>query len=189
MEIQRAHVRFMGRVVVIGALAVVMTLACSSGWAEGAAASTPADAALIERLEAAKTADWNGARDPKVSPIRQGTFLNQMNKATRAIDELEHGQTPPAAEINDALWSPPDQITPQERAQLLAQLKQARAQDDHNEQEMLNALDWSRSAAPADTETFDARKQEIDRVIENLEIGAPVRWSAIHRALQVPAPN
>src|SRR6185312_14893847 len=143
MGTQTERVRANWLLTAIGALLGMTALTYGSGWAEGAAGSPAANAALIQKLQAAKSADWNGARDPKVSPIRQGTFLHQMNKAARVIDELEHGQTPAPAEINDALWSPPDRITPQERAQLIAQLKQARAQDDRNEQEMLNALDWS----------------------------------------------
>ncbi len=141
----------------------------------------------MRRLESAKQSDWAAANDPTVSPIRQGTFLNQMNKVDRAIEELNHGFIPPQSEINDALWSPPKHISPAERAQLIEQLKQARQQDNRNEQQMLNDLAWSRSDAPADTATFDRRKQQIDQVIKNLEIGAPVRWSAIKEALVVPA--
>ncbi len=142
---------------------------------------------LMQRLESAKQGDWAAANDPTVSPIRQGTFLNQMNKVNRAIDELNHGFTPSQSEINDALWAPPTHISPAERAQLIEQLKQARQQDDRNEQQMLNDLAWSRSDAPADTAKFDQRKQQVDQVIKNLEIGAPIRWSAIKEALVVPA--
>jgi hypothetical protein len=141
---------------------------------------------LIQQLDAAKKADWNAALDPSVSPVRRGTFLNQMNKADRASKELSHGFTVPQGEIDDALWAPPKHISPEERAQLIRQLKQARQQDDHNEQNMLNDLAWSRSAAPADTAMFDERKQEVDAVVRDLEIGAPVHWSAIKQALVVP---
>jgi hypothetical protein len=168
---------------VAGALAGISEPAFA---AEPDTSSPTASGSTLERLQAAKAADWEGARDPAVSPIRRGTFLNQMNKADRAIEELEHGRQPAPAELDDALWVPPRHISPEERAKLIADLKQARAEDERNEQQMLNNLNWSRSAAPADTETFDAHKQQIDRVIENLEIGAPVRWSAIKQALQSP---
>jgi hypothetical protein len=141
---------------------------------------------LIQQLDAARKADWNAALDPSVSPVRRGTFLNQMNKADRASKELSHGFAVPQGEIDDALWVPPKHISPEERAQLIRQLKQARQQDDHNEQNMLNDLAWSRSAAPADTAIFDERKQEVDAVVKDLEIGAPVHWSAIKQALVVP---
>jgi hypothetical protein len=141
---------------------------------------------LIRKLETAKQADWDAAIDPTVSPVRQGTFLNQMNKADRAIKELSHGFTVSQSEIDDALWIPPKHITPEERAHLIEQLKQARLQDDRNEQKMLNDLAWTNSREPADTETFDERKAQVDRVIKNLEMGAPVHWSDIKQALVVP---
>jgi hypothetical protein len=142
---------------------------------------------LVQQLETAKQTDWNAALDPSVSTVRRGTFLNQMNKADLASKELSHGFTVPQSEIEDALWVPPKHISPEERAQLIRQLKQTRQQDDQNEQNMLNDLAWSRSAAPADTTIFDGRKEEVDKVVMDLEIGAPVHWSAIKEALVVPA--
>jgi hypothetical protein len=143
-------------------------------------------AKLVQQLDAAKQADWNAALDPSVSPARRGTFLNQMNKANRASKELSHGFSVPQSEIEDALWSPPKHISPAERAQLIQELEQAKQQDDRNEQHMLNDAAWSHSVAPMDTATFDQRKQQLDRVVENLEIGAPVHWSAIKQGLVVP---
>jgi len=141
---------------------------------------------LIQQLDAAKKADWNAALDPSVSPVRRGTFLNQMNKADQASKELSHGFSVPQSEVEDALWSPPKHISPEERAQLIRELEQAKQQDERNEQHMLNDLAWSRSAAPADTAIFDERKQEVDAVVKDLEIGSPVHWSAIKQALVVP---
>lgn len=153
-----------------------------------AAGSAPGDGSqLIQQLRSVRQSDWESANDPNVSPIRQGTFLNQMNKADRVIEELEHGFTPSQGAIKDALWAPPKHILPAERAQLIEQLKQARAQDERNEQAMLSDLAWSRSSSPEDTSVFDDKKQEVDQVIKNLEIGAPVRWSAIKAAMVVPA--
>ena len=149
----------------------------------------PQTSDLIQRLNAAKKADWDAALDPSVSPVREETFLNQMNKADRASKELSHGFPVPQGEIDDALWSPPKHISPEERAQLIQELKQARQQDDQHEQNMLNDLAWSRSGAPADTVVFDERKQEVDAVVKDLEIGAPVHWTAIKQALVVlPSP-
>jgi hypothetical protein len=141
---------------------------------------------LIQQLNAAKKADWDAALDPSVSPVREETFLNQMNKADRASKELSHGFPVPLTEINDALWAPPKHMSPEERTQLIQELKQARQQDDQHEQNMLNDLVWSRSIAPADTIVFDQRKQQVDRVVKDLEIGAPVHWTAIKQALIVP---
>ncbi|MGH7841713.1 MAG: hypothetical protein ACREQT_09330 [Candidatus Binataceae bacterium] len=141
---------------------------------------------LIERLEAAKKADWNAALDPTVSPVRQGTFVNQMNKADRVSKELSHGLAVPRNEIDEALWMPPRHMSPEERARLIQQLEEAKQQDDRNEQQMLKSLAWTRSAAPVDTVTFDQRKLLVDSVIKDLRIGAPVHWSAIKEALVVP---
>lgn len=141
---------------------------------------------LIQQLDTAKKADWNAALDPSVSSVRRGTFLNQMNKADRTSKELSHGFAVPQSEIEEALWAPPKHISPEERAQLIRELEQAKQQDERNEQQMLNDAAWSHSAAPMDTVTFDQRKKQVDRVVENLEIGAPVHWSAIKQALVVP---
>lgn len=141
--------------------------------------------AQIEQLEMARAADWNAALDPNVSPVRRGTFLNQMNKADLASKKLRHGFIVTPGELEDALWTPQKHISPEERAQLIRELKQARQQDDQNEQNMLNGLTWSRSAAPADTAIFDERKEQVDEVVRDLEIGGPVHWSAIKEALQV----
>lgn len=140
---------------------------------------------LIQELNAAKQADWNAALDPSVSPVRRNTFLNQMNKADRASKELSHGFAVPQSEIDDALWAPPKHISPELRAQLIRELKEARQQDDQNEQEMF----WNRTGAPFYTAVFDQRKQQVDAVVKNLEIGVPVHWTAIRQALVVvPAP-
>ena len=140
---------------------------------------------LIGKLEAAKKADWNAALDPTISPVRQETFLNQMNKADRAIREINHGFPVSQSKMNDALWMPPEHITPVERANLIQKLKQAREQDDRNEQHMLNDLAWTDSREPANTEIFDQRKAQVDSVVKNLEIGAPVHWTDIEQALVV----
>lgn len=141
---------------------------------------------LIQQLEGARNSDWDAALDPAVSPVRQQTFLNQMNRADRVIKELTHGFTASRSEINDALWVPPKHITAEERADLIEQLERARRQDDQNEQRMLNDQAWTESSAPADTATFDQRKARVDRVLKDLEIGVPVHWSDIKQALVVP---
>jgi hypothetical protein len=140
---------------------------------------------LIQKLKAARMTDENAAHDPTVSSVRQGTFLNQMDKADRAIRELEHGFAVSQSEINDALWVPPKHITPQLRAQLIQQLEQAKHQDNVNEQQMLYDSAWGH-ASQIDTATFDQRKRLIDSTIEDLEIGEPVHWSDVRQALTVP---
>jgi hypothetical protein len=142
-------------------------------------------AELLQKLKTARVTDENAAHDPTISPVRKGTFSTQMDKADRAIKELEHGFPVSQSEINDALWIPPRHITPQLRAQLIQQLEQAKHQDDLNEQQMLYDSSWGHSSQ-IDTVKFDQRKQLIDSTIEDLEIGEPVHWSDIRQALRVP---
>jgi hypothetical protein len=169
------------------ALILFTTPALASGASTTTATLPPQQTSdLIQRLNSAKKADWDAALDPSVSPVREETFLNQMNKADRVSKELSHGFSVLQSKIDDALWAPPKHISPEERAHLIHQLEATRQQDDQNEQTMLNDLAWSRSAAPADTVIFDERKQEVDAVVKNLEIGAPVHWTAIKQALVVP---
>lgn len=141
---------------------------------------------LIERLEVAKGTDWNDAMDPNVAPVTEDDFLEQMNKADRVIKELTHGFEVPRQKIADALWIPPKSITAQEQDRLLRQLQEARREDDHNEQRMLNLAAWTDSVAPVDTMKFDRQKELVDRVVKDLEIGEGVRWSTIEEALYVP---
>jgi len=61
-----------------------------------------------------------------------GDFPQSNEQSGSASRELSHGFSVPQAEINDALWAPPKHISPEERAQLILQLKEAR-QDDQNE--------------------------------------------------------
>jgi hypothetical protein len=141
---------------------------------------------LIQELKTAKSADWENALDPNVAPVTQEDFLDQMNKADRAIKELTHGFEVPQSEIEDALWSPPKSISPGLRITLIHQLEDAVRSDDRNEQAMLNDLAWSDSAAPADTVTFDQQRALAQGVIKDLEIGEGVHWSTIKEALEVP---
>ncbi len=141
---------------------------------------------LIERLQTVKQTDWNCAINPNASQRTKEDCLDQMNKADRTIKELHSGFDVLPKTIADALWVPPESITNSERAALIRKLEQARREDDHNEQKMLNDLAWSDSGFPADTATFDQQKALVDSVIEDLEIGEDVHWSKIKEALYVP---
>jgi hypothetical protein len=148
--------------------------------------SQRAKADLIERLEVAKKTDWTDALDPSVGPTAEADFLLQMNKADRAIKELTHGFDVSPSKLADALWIPPKSITEGERGRLIAELDEAKREDNHNEQRMLNVTAWSDSVAPVDTIKFDDQMQLVDRVVKDLEIGEDVHWSTIEEALYVP---
>ena len=143
-------------------------------------------AALVEELESAKRQDWTSALDPHVAPSEEEDFLDQMNKADRAIKELTHGFEVPQSEIAEALVIPPKSLSSNKRTQLIQQLQDAVQQDDRNEQAMLNDLSWSNSVAPADTIKFDQQKALAESVIKDLKIGEDVHWSTIKEALVVP---
>jgi hypothetical protein len=148
--------------------------------------STRNKAALVEELESVKQQDWSNALDPHVAPSEEEDFLDQMNKADRAIKELTHGFEVPQSEIDEALLVPPKSLSSEKRLQLIRQLQDAEQQDERNEQAMLNDLAWSDSVAPMDTYTFDQQKALAASVIKDLEIGEDVHWSTIKEALVVP---
>jgi hypothetical protein len=58
---------------------------------------------LIRNLEIAEQRDWHDALDPAVAPVTEEDFLDQTNKADRAIKELNYGFAVPQDEIGDAL--------------------------------------------------------------------------------------
>jgi hypothetical protein len=73
-------------------LPLIALPACAGGAVSTTPPLSPQERAqLIQRLEEAKKLDWNNALDPMVSPMRQESFLNRMNKADRAIRELKYG--------------------------------------------------------------------------------------------------
>jgi hypothetical protein len=154
--------------------------------ADVAPSSITSNPAILAQLEAAKHRDWDAALDPAVAPVTQEDFLEQMNKADRAIKELEHGFTVSPDEITDALWAPPKSITPAERSRLIQELLTARQQDEHNEREMMNDTSWDDYNGPYDTVKFDQQKELVDSVVKDLEIEEGVHWSTIKEALYVP---
>jgi hypothetical protein len=166
----------------------ILLSACAQSTAQvqTPARTTKNKAALVEELESAKQQDWNSALDPRIAPSEEEDFLDQMNKADRAIKELTHGFEVPQAEIDEALVIPPKSLSSKKRLLLIGQLNDAVQQDDRNEQAMLNALAWSDSVAPADTIKFDEQKALAESVIKDLEIGEDVHWSTIREALVVP---
>lgn len=186
MAISRGNVAFkhMGSVPAFSLL--IMLSACAQTAAATPAAISPRQRTeLIQRLETAKQSDWKDAVDSKNDSVVEDDFLDQMNKADRAIRELSNGFGVSQSEIDDALWVPPKSISPEQRADLIRQLKDAVQQDDRNEQAMMNDIAWANSDAPVDTVTFERKKAFADNVLEELEIGEEVHWSEIKEALQV----
>jgi hypothetical protein len=173
------------RILLFAFLLLVLPPLVADGSASATYTSAQPASDVIKELKAARATDWNSAHDPSVSLIRHGTFLNQMNKADRAIKEIEHGFPVSQSELDNALWVPPKHISPQLRAKLIQELEQAKHQDNINEQRMLYDSTWD-NAGRIDTVKFDRRKHLVDSTVEDLEIGAPVHWSNIKLALVAP---
>jgi hypothetical protein len=180
------RIRRLSRFLLVFPLSIQMSACASSAAQTQAPVRNRNPAALVEELQDAKRIDWTSALDPHVRPSEEEDFLDQMNKADRAIKELTHGFEVPQSEIDDALVVPPKSLSESQRTRLIRQLQDAVEQDDRNEQAMLNDLAWSDSAAPADTFKFDQQKELANGVIKDLEIGEDVHWSTIKEALVVP---
>jgi hypothetical protein len=180
------RLRRQSRLLLVFDLSILLSACAGSAAQIQMPATIQNKAALLEALETAKRQDWSSALDPRVATSEEEDFLDQMNKADRAIKELTHGFEVPQSEIDEALVIPPKSLPAFQRVQLIRQLQDAVQQDDRNEQAMLNDLAWSDSAAPADTFKFDQQKALANGVIKDLEIGEDVHWSTIKEALVVP---
>jgi hypothetical protein len=183
---------------IVKSAAAVLISGVLIGGVTPAWASIPADnlapkyqtSQFLDQLASAKQLDWQSALDPSVTPITRADYLDQMNKADNAIRLISHGFDVPQEELADALWTPPKAITPEAREELIQELQTAKQEDDHNEQAMFTYSEWSTSdggGAPVDTAAFDQQIQLVDGVIQDLEIGQGVHWSAVREALDVPA--
>jgi len=148
--------------------------------------TVPADqtAQVIKRLKVAKELDQSNAYDPDLTPIRREDFTVQAAKADRAIKELQHGFVVPPDEVEAALEIPPRHLTPEKRAQLIKQLQQAEALDEHRAQEIL--IYWE-DDEPVERSEFDSQAKRAAKVAKDLQLGESVHWLDIKQALYVPA--
>jgi hypothetical protein len=137
----------------------------------------------MRRLMAAKELAVSQPHDPNVSEVTAEDSAIQAAKADRAIRELNYGDQVPQAQIADALQVPPTHLSPQAKADLIRQLRDAKALDDRNEQEFLKDYFSDRTV---NTDKFDAQKELVDQVIKALQIGEDVHWATIQTALKVP---
>jgi len=143
---------------------------------------TPQERAqVIEQLEQARQTDLDDARDTSLGPTAQGDYIAQAEKADSAIRDLKEHSNVPKAEISEALFVPPRHLSPQMRAQLVEQLKQARALDDEKWRNNLGSEDeaWL-------TLLCDIQARRATRVIKKLEAGEPVSWYEINDAMTTP---
>jgi hypothetical protein len=140
---------------------------------------------IVRQLEAAKELDESNAMEAKAGIVPREDFVEQAGKADKAIKELRNGYPVSEAELQDALRIPPSNLSADQKAALISQIKQAEAATDHNEQAMLNEVGWGYSDQPAATGRFDQQKQLDDEVIKDLTIGEPVHWDDVQQATQI----
>jgi len=135
----------------------------------------------IEQLRQARQTDLAEATDTSLGPIAEGDYIAQAEKAESAIRDLKEHSNVPKAEISEALFVPPRHLSPQMRAQLVEQLKQARALDDEKWRNNLGSEDeaWL-------TLLCDIQARRATRVIKKLETGEPVSWYEINDAMTTP---
>lgn len=139
-------------------------------------------AELIRQLDAAEQTDECDARDPRISLIRKEDFFEQAYKAQRAKREFLYGYSVSHSEMTDALAVPPKTLSPQAKADLIRQIDDTIALNDHREQARLN--DYF-SASTVDTDSYDTQKSFAAAVLKEFTIGEDVHWDTLQQALQV----
>ena len=92
--------------------------------------------------------------------------------------DLEHGKYVDRSQIDDALFVPPKSLSLTRRAQLIAELKDARYLDDRG------WWDWTRD--PVIAQDFSVQRKKANRAIKDLETDQQISWSEIDEGLQVP---
>lgn len=140
-------------------------------------------AQMIKRLEVAKELDESNSFDPDVRPTRREDFMVKAAKADRTIRELRLGFPVSSEEVEDALEIPPRHLTPEERAQLVNQLKHAQALDDQRAQEILI---YYRDDEPVERDQFGIQSERAAAIAKDLQLGESVHWDDIKQALYVP---
>lgn len=135
---------------------------------------------LIEQLQEARRTDLSDAMDPGLGPAAQGDYMMRAEKAQTVIDDLSGHTNVPDSEISDALFVPPEHISPTERALLIKQLEHAKTLDDQIYRNHLGGWD------PTLTEDCNVQGMRVDRVVKKLEAERPVSWSEIDQAMWVP---
>lgn len=132
----------------------------------------------LRRLQAAREADLSNAMDPTLGPVASGDYSVRADKAAQVMDRLEHGQYVSRSEINEALFVPPKSLSLEQRAQLVDELKEARALDNQG------WWDWTRQ--PVIAQDFSVQEIKANRAIKDLETNQQVSWQEIQEGLQVP---
>ena len=164
-----------GEVLLLIALSVLHLSSCSSTNMSYRDRSN-----LIEQLQEARRTDLSDAMDPGLDPAAQGDYMTRAEKAQTVIDDLSGRTNVSDSEISEALFVPPEHLSPAERALLIKQLEDAKTLDDQIYRNHLGGWD------PILTEDCNLQGKRVDRVVKKLEAERPVSWSEIEQAMSVP---
>ncbi len=172
---------FRVRSVTISAFSLLFLLAVSC--VPAAPQSSPERVAqLTERLEKARDLDRKNALDQSTGPVMAGDYLVRADKAQAAIDKIEGGAYISDAEIADAVFVPPKQLTTEERKALIGRLEQAKDLDNRG------LHDTTACGNAGARQDFSVQGDKAEQAIGKLEHGQTIGWSEIGAALEVP-PN
>ncbi len=163
-------------------IASTFILALSLSLSACAPAESNVSAARSERtlrqLQAAREIDLSNAMDPTLGPVASGDYSVRADHAAQVMNAIEHGQYVSRSEIREALFVPPKSLSLEERAQLVDELKEARALDNQG------WWDWTRQ--PVIAQDFSVQEIKANRAIKDLETNQQVSWQEIQEGLQVP---
>lgn len=163
-------------------MAISLTLLClsSCSTATSREASPQQRSQLIEQLQEARQTDLANAEDTSLGADAAIDYMRQADKAEKAINDLNAGSSLSSSEISDALFVPPQHLSPEMRAELIKQLQLAKALDDERWHDNLGG--WN----PILTEDFNIQSMRAKRVINDLQTDSAVPWWEIKQALYVP---
>ena len=132
----------------------------------------------LRQLQEARDMDLSNAMDIAVGPVASGDYSVRADHAAQVMNELEHGQYVSRSEINEALFVPPKSLSLEQRAQLVDELRAARALD--------NQGWWDGTRDPVIAEDFSVQEIKANRAIKDVETNQQVSWQEIQEGLQVP---
>jgi hypothetical protein len=132
----------------------------------------------LRQLQEAREADLSNAMDPTLGPVASGDYSIRAEHAAQVMTDLEHGRYVSQSKIDEALFVPPTSLSLAERAQLVDELRAARALDNQG------WWDWTRD--PIIAQNFSVQEIKANRAIKDVETNQQVSWQEIQEGLQVP---
>jgi hypothetical protein len=151
--------------------------------------AAPQVAQLIKQLKGAEELDESEANQKGTSAVAWEDYMVQAGKARKAIEELSYGFEVPKTELDDALWVPPNQLSPAERARLIQQVESALQGDERNESALRYDVAWGIQYSTDAMSRVEVHKAMAEGVLKDLKIGEPVHWQAIQEATQSSEPQ